>query len=168
MNKLYFLSITIIILLGCHSVTPPKASREKSREIVFVLPEDSQKHINVIYLDGLMGNTYGDIGGKRLTDVIEVENIVKAVVLQNNTSMPSQGHIGHILFRMFHENPKIQSLWEKDEGTGVLRRLDNFDTANVFFAVLFMTAEEEYVGFLANHDAVRVVSKDGDGYVSWK
>jgi len=118
-------------------------------------------------LEGFMDQALGDLGGKRINDLIEASNVVKAVVLRNNTSMPDDGHLAGI-FGVLHDNPQIRPLWEKDERTGALRRSGKFDSSRAFFAVLFVTAGEEFVGFLVNRDAVRIVTKDGDGYVSRK
>ena len=118
-------------------------------------------------LDGLMEQSDGDLGGKRVNDLIEASSVVKAVVLRNSTSMPDDGHLW-VIFKALDENPRIRPLWEKDERSGSLRRSDKFDSSRAFFAVLFVTEQEEFVGFLVNRDAVRIVTKDGDGYVPRK
>ena len=125
------------------------------------------RSLPICRLEGFMDQDIGDLGGKRIRDLIDESIVIKAVVLRNNTSMPAGGHLSSI-FRVLDENPRILPLWEKDDRTGALRRVDKFDSSRAFFAALLETAKGEFVGFLLDRDAIRIVTKDGDGYVSRK
>jgi len=113
-------------------------------------------------LNGFMDVAGGDLGDKRINDVIRESDVVRAVVLRNDTSATDDLHLG-VIARVLRQNPDIRSLWGKEGGA--LQRLDKFDMSSVFFSALLLTTDEEFVGFHVNREAVRIVASNGDGYV---
>ena len=106
----------------------------------------------------------GNLEGKRINDLIKTADVVKAVVLQNETSAPDSLHLATI-GRLLLQNPEIRSLWRKDAKTGAFQRSDKFDASRTFFSTLLVTADGNFVGFHVNREAIRVVARNGDGYV---
>jgi len=102
-----------------------------------------------------------DIGGKYVGEVIRKEDVIEAIVLNNQTSAPIELHIAAIS-NILEKDPKINSFYEFEPKTKARKYLDVFK--NGFFTVIFRTRNNEYIGFELNREKVRIFTAKGDGW----
>jgi hypothetical protein len=126
--------------------------------------QDAEKHD----LKGFSGISMGDIGGKKLKDIVTDETTNRVIVLANHTSAPNNVHLGRIA-RLMELNPMIESIGTKDKVSGERKWDISYDNIIPYFAVLLGDKNGHFVGLLfLDHDKtemLKVVSETGVGVV---
>ncbi len=102
-----------------------------------------------------------DVAAKCVSEIVRQEDIVEAIVLNNQTSAPNELHIAAIR-DILKKNPEINSFYEFEPKTKARKYLDVFK--NGFFKVIFRTRNNEYIGFELNREKARIYTAKGGGW----
>ena len=108
-----------------------------------------------------MGLT-GDIGNRRISDLVKLEDVNNVIILNNGTSAPSEMHL-HTIESIIRKNPEIQSFYSIDPDNGYRTRSYESEIQG-FFTVLLQT-ESDCIGFDLGRDKIRIFNGIGDGWV---
>ena len=129
--------------------------------------QDAQKH----NLKNFIGIARGDLGGKKLKDIVTEETTIRVIVLANRTSAPNSVHLAHVA-RLIESNPTIESLWTKNKTSGLRKRDSSYANLITFFAVLLEGKNGRFTGLLFyptdkddKERIVKVASEAGEGIV---
>ena len=115
-------------------------------------------------LSGLMGISTGDLAGNNLGDLVNKDKTTRVIVIANTTQAPNSVHFVR-LSRLIDRNPKIESIWLKDEKTGERRWNGKHDDEPPFFAVILEDNHGNLTAIAFGRDGVKVVTKDGIGRI---
>ena len=140
---------------------PPAVRKAAATKETF---HDVEKHD----LSGFWGMSMGDIGGKKLNDILAGSAITRAIVLANHTNAPNSVHLFRVA-RLIESNPTIESIWMKDKTSGQKKWDSSYDNLTPFFAVLLEDKNNRITGLLFfirdKEEMVKVVSEAGVGVV---
>jgi len=163
------IGLACAILVAISSTTfaedrPPSAQPAKTRQPF----QDAEKHD----LKGFgIGFVRGDLGGKKLKEIVTEETTTRVIVLANNTSAPNGIHLGRVA-RLIESNPTIKTMWTKDKTSGERKWDTSYNNLTPFFAVLLEGKNGRITGllFFGGHkgdkkEMVKVVSEVGVGVV---
>jgi hypothetical protein len=134
---------------------------QRQPEVPRNTPEDSFSRLPLLRLDRM-----GDLGGKRLDDIVGRHNVSRVIVFVNATSAPEQMHIAAI-DRIVNRNPVIRSFYYIDPNTGNRTRSHKSEV-QAFFTALLLTRDGDCVGFDLSREKARVFNNEGDGWLTLK
>ncbi len=115
-------------------------------------------------LKGFWGNqplitVGGDLGGKKLNDVLAGEAVTRVVVLLNDTDAQDGIHLTQVA-RLIESNPAIEPFWTTDKATGFSKKADpSLDRLRPYFAVLLEGKNGRLTGLLFHSNQKDLIFK---------